>query len=65
MDNDSKHCGSCFFWGRIAHPLDFEIGRCGLFEREMSEQGHCGMWESKLSNAIEEMSPIVETSETT
>lgn len=65
MTDNSKLCGSCFFWNRIAHPFDFELGRCILFEREMKEQGHCELWEAKLANVTEEPSPIVDTSETT
>ena len=53
MEPSGKHCGTCFFWSRVAHMLDLELGRCSLFEREMREQQHCGMWESRLQSMIE------------
>jgi hypothetical protein len=54
MEQNGKHCGTCFFWSRVAHMLDLELGRCSLFEREMREQQFCGMWEGRLSNAVDE-----------
>lgn len=54
MAHSGKQCGTCFFWSRIPHMLDFELGRCALFEREMSEPHVCGMWESRVANVIEE-----------
>lgn len=54
MAQDSnKECGTCFFWTRVAHPLDFELGRCALLELEMGEHRVCNMWESKLSSATD------------
>lgn len=54
MAQSGKHCGTCFFWSRIPHMLDHELGRCSLFEREMSEPQVCGMWESRMANVTDE-----------
>lgn len=49
----SKVCEGCFFWRRIPHPLSFTLGRCDLFERDMEADGHCGMWETRLTSVTE------------
>lgn len=49
----SKVCEGCFFWNRIAHPLSFTLGRCQLFERDMEADGHCSMWETRLTSVTE------------
>lgn len=50
MSDAHKFCGSCFFWQRVAHHLDLQLGRCELFEREMPEQGHCAMWDGRVTD---------------
>ena len=47
MSEPNRECGACFFWQRVCHPFDFELGRCDMFEREMNEHSVCGMFESR------------------
>jgi hypothetical protein len=52
--SEKTTCELCFFWQRMVHPFDFEIGRCELFEREMNAHSLCGMFEARAvqSNVV-------------
>lgn len=51
MSDHKRTCETCFFWSRIVHMLDFEIGRCQLFEREQRAPDHCSMWDGRAVSA--------------
>jgi hypothetical protein len=61
--SETKSCERCFFWCRIPHMLDFELGRCQLFEREMRAPQYCGMWEGRALATVTNETKIQEDHE--
>jgi threonine aldolase len=61
-----QECGQCYFWNRIAHMFDYELGRCELFEREMNEHSACGMFEARAvqSNIVNIADHVTNANET-